>query len=56
MQFNKSMSLVENLYNIIGISASRFNPEQLDFLLVQINKVKFSFFFHSLTYLREASF
>jgi hypothetical protein len=32
------MSIVENLYIIIGIAATRFNPEQLDFLIDQINQ------------------
>ncbi len=36
MQYNKSMSLVDNLYMIIGIAATKFNAEQLDFLLTQI--------------------
>ncbi len=36
MQYNKSMSLVDNLYMIIGIAATKFNAEQLDFLLSQI--------------------
>ena len=33
------MSIVENLYNIIAIAATKFNPEQLDYLLSQINQV-----------------
>ncbi len=37
MQFNKPMSIVENLYNIIAIAATKFNIEQLYFLLNQIN-------------------
>ena len=37
MQFNKSMSLVDNLYTIIGSAATRFNLEQLDYLLAQIS-------------------
>jgi hypothetical protein len=31
------MSIVDNLYTIIGIAATRFNSEQLDFLIDQIN-------------------
>ena len=38
MQFNKSMSLVDNLYTIIGSAATKFNPEQLDYLLAQISQ------------------
>lgn len=30
------MSIIDNLYTIIGIAATRFSPEQLDYLLVQI--------------------
>ena len=33
------MSIVENLYNIIAIAATKFNPEQLDYLMGQINQV-----------------
>jgi len=36
MQYNKSMSIIDNLYMIIGIAATKFSPEQLDYLLVQI--------------------
>jgi hypothetical protein len=36
MQFNKSSIIVDNLYTIIGIAATKFNPEQLDFLILQI--------------------
>jgi hypothetical protein len=32
------MSIVENLYNIIAIAATKFNIEQLYFLLNQINE------------------
>lgn len=39
-KYNKPMSIVENLFNIIAIAATKFNPEQLDFLLAQINQVK----------------
>ena len=38
MQFNKSMSLVDNLYTIIGSAATRFNSDQLDYLLAQISQ------------------
>jgi hypothetical protein len=38
-KYNKPMSIVENLYNIIGIAATKFNPEQLDYLMGQINQV-----------------
>ena len=38
MQFNNSMSLVDNLYSIIGSSATRFNSDQLDYLLAQISQ------------------
>ncbi len=38
MQYNKSMSLVDNLYTIIGIAATKFNAEQLDYLLAQISQ------------------
>ena len=31
------MSLVDNLYTIIGSAATRFNLEQLDYLLAQIS-------------------
>ena len=30
------MSIVDNLYIIIGIAATKFNSEQLDYLLAQI--------------------
>jgi hypothetical protein len=33
------MSIVENLYNIIAIAATKFNSEQLDYLLMEINQV-----------------
>ena len=32
------MRLVDNLYVIIGIAATKFNSEQLDYLLAQITK------------------
>jgi hypothetical protein len=36
LKYNKSISLVDNLYVIIGIAATKFNSEQLDFLLAQV--------------------
>ena len=32
------MSIVDNLYTIIGMAATRFNSDQLDFLIQQITK------------------
>jgi ubiquitin carboxyl-terminal hydrolase 9/24 len=36
MQYNKSVSIIDNLYVIIGIAATKFSPEQLDYLLAQV--------------------
>ena len=33
------MSIFENLYTLIGFVAKKFNPEQLDYLMGQINQV-----------------
>ena len=30
------MSIIDNLYIIIGIAATKFDPEQLDYLITQI--------------------
>ncbi|CAF0802298.1 unnamed protein product [Brachionus calyciflorus] len=36
MQFNKSMSLIDNLYSLISIASTKFNEEQFDYLIEQI--------------------
>lgn len=33
---NKPMPIIDNLYMIIGIAATKFSPEQLDYLLEQL--------------------
>jgi hypothetical protein len=36
MQFNKSQSLIDNLYSLLSIASVKFNQEKFDYLIEQI--------------------